>query len=69
MTTSHQINPRQALVFDALEGTSNTTRGVLMTIEGQGDGPVLNCAVIPERQLGAVIVTLQLIQKQLTGAA
>lgn len=65
MTTSHQINPRQALVFDALEGTSNTTRGVLLTIEGQGDSSVANCAVIPVRQLGAVIVTLQLIQKQL----
>lgn len=62
-----QLSPRVALTFDTVEGRlihSRTGPGALLTIEGQ-TRDIQNCAFIPADKLGAVIASLQLIQKQL----
>lgn len=64
-----RLNDRIALTFDTVEGKlihARTGPGALLTIEGQTHD-VRNCAFIPADKLGAVIASLQLIQKQLLG--
>lgn len=64
-----RLSDRIALTFDTVGGKlihARTGPGALLTIEGQTHD-IRNCAFIPADKLGAVIASLQLIQKQLQG--
>lgn len=69
MSAAHvQLNERCGIAFEAVDGRRTPTRGVLLTLEGSTPGEAMNCAVIPEERVGAVIASLQLVAKQLRAA-
>lgn len=64
MTATVQLSDRTAIALDPIKGTATTTKGVLLTIEGNTPGDALNCAVIPLSRVRAVIASLELVARE-----
>lgn len=65
MTATVNLKGETALVFDAIQETPYTTRGVLLSIKSGRPGEVVNCALIPADQVQVVLASLQLVARSL----
>lgn len=65
---SVRLSERVAIALDPVRETLHTVKGVLLSLEGNVPGNVMNCAVIPLDRVGAVIASLELVAKQARAA-
>lgn len=64
MTATVQLSDGTAIALDPIKGTATTTKGVLLTLEGNTPGEAMNCAVIPLDRVRLVIASLELAAEQ-----
>lgn len=65
MTATVNLKGGTALVFDAIQDTPHTTRGVLLSLKSIREGETTNCALIPADQVEMVLASLQLVARSL----
>lgn len=65
MTARVALNHGTAIALDPVHGTDVApTRGVLLSLEGDVTGEILNCCLIPLDRIRAVIASLELVAEQ-----
>lgn len=63
MSATVKLSERASIVLDVIRPTENTSRGVLLTLQGSTADP-LSCAVIPLASVRAVIASLELAAEE-----
>lgn len=65
MTATVHLKGETSIVFDVVQETAYTSRGVLLSLKSGRPGEVINCALIPADRIPAVLASLQLVARSL----